>query len=36
VSTVKKSTARTLLAWVRRNCRHETADRIGAGSTPAH
>jgi hypothetical protein len=35
VSTVKKSTARMPLAWARRNCRHETADRVGAGATPA-
>jgi len=35
VSTVKKSTARTLLAWARRNCREEIAERVGAGSTPA-
>jgi hypothetical protein len=28
-------TAKTLLAWARRNCRHETAERVGAGSTPA-
>ena len=34
VSTVKKSTASTPLAWARRNCRHETIDRLGAGSTP--
>jgi hypothetical protein len=34
VSTVKKSIARTLLAWARRNCRHVSADRLGAGSTP--
>jgi hypothetical protein len=24
-----------VLAWARRNCRHVSADRIGAGSTPA-
>jgi hypothetical protein len=35
VSTVQKSTASTLSAWARRNCRQETAGRIGAGSTPA-
>ena len=35
VSTVKKSTASTPLAWTRRNCRQERADRAGAGSTPA-
>jgi hypothetical protein len=35
VSTVKKSTARTLLAWARRNCRQVRADRLGAGSVPA-
>jgi len=35
VSTVKKSTASTPLAWARRNCRHDTADRVGAGATPA-
>jgi hypothetical protein len=35
VSTVKKSMASTPLAWARRNCRQETADRVGAGSMPA-
>jgi hypothetical protein len=35
VSTVKKSTASTPLACTRRNCRQESADRLGAGSTPA-
>jgi hypothetical protein len=35
VSTVKKSTASTPVAWARRNCRQETADRVGAGSMPA-
>jgi hypothetical protein len=35
VSTVKKSTASTPLAWARKNWRHETADRLGAGATPA-
>jgi hypothetical protein len=35
VSTVKKSTASTPLAWARRNCRQVRADRLGAGSTPA-
>jgi hypothetical protein len=34
VSTVKKSTASTALAWARRNCRQVRADRLGAGSTP--
>jgi len=32
---VKKSTASTPFAWARRNHRHVTADRAGAGSTPA-
>ena len=32
---VKKSTANTPLAWALRNCRQETADRVGAGATPA-
>ena len=31
VSTVKKSTASTPLAWARRNCRHVSAERVGAG-----
>ncbi len=35
VSTVQKSTASTLVAWARRNCRQLRADRLGAGSTPA-
>src|SRR5215204_1534034 len=35
VSTVKKSTASTPLACARRNCRQESADRLGAGLTPA-
>jgi hypothetical protein len=35
VSTVKKSTASTPLAWAWRNCRQETADHVGAGATPA-
>ena len=35
MSTVKKSTANTLLAWARRNCRQVSTDRLGAGSTPA-
>src|SRR4029453_7238509 len=35
VSTVKKSTASTPLAWAPRNCRQVIADRFGAGSTPA-
>jgi hypothetical protein len=35
VSTVKKSTANTPLAWARRNCRQLMADRVGAASTPA-
>jgi transposase len=35
VSTVKKSTASTLVAWVRKNCRQVSAERLGAGSTPA-
>jgi hypothetical protein len=35
VSTVKKSTASTPLAWAGRNCRQEIAERVGAGSTPA-
>jgi hypothetical protein len=32
---VKKSTASTPAACARRNCRQESADRLGAGSTPA-
>jgi hypothetical protein len=35
VSTVKKSTASTPLAWAQRNCRQVSANRLGAGSTPA-
>jgi hypothetical protein len=35
VLAVNKSTASTLLAWARRNCRQVNADRLGAGSTPA-
>jgi hypothetical protein len=35
VSTVKKSTVSTPLAWARRNCRQVSADRAGAGSMPA-
>jgi hypothetical protein len=35
VSTVKKSTASRPLACARRNCRQVSADRLGAGSTPA-
>jgi hypothetical protein len=31
----EKSTASTSLACARRNCRQETTDRVGAGSTPA-
>jgi hypothetical protein len=34
-SAVKRSSANTPLAWVRRNCRQVSADRLGAGSTPA-
>jgi hypothetical protein len=35
VSTVKKSTASTPAAWARKNRRQVSADRVGAGSTPA-
>jgi len=35
VSTVKKSTANTPVAWARKNCRQVSADRAGAGATPA-
>ena len=35
VSTVKKSQATIPLAWARRNCRHESDERRGAGSIPA-
>ena len=34
VSTVKKSQATIPLAWVRRNFRHDSDDRRGAGSIP--